>query len=33
MLPALLARLEAEGYKVVTLKYKKDNRAVEMASL
>ena len=33
MLPALLARLEAEGYKVVTLKYKKDSRAVEMASL
>lgn len=33
MLPALLARLEAEGYKVVTLKYKKDSRAIEMASL
>ena len=33
MLPALLARLEAEGYKVVTLKFKKDAKAVEMASL
>lgn len=33
MLPALLTRLEAEGYKVVTLKYRKQTKALEMASL
>ncbi len=33
MLPALLSKLEAEGYKVVTLKFKKSSAPVEMASL
>lgn len=33
MLPALLSKLEAEGYKVVTLKFKKSSTPVEMASL
>lgn len=33
MLPALLSKLEAEGYKVVTLKFKKSSTSVEMASL
>jgi hypothetical protein len=33
MLPTLLSRLEAEGYKVVTLKYRKPPKTLEMASL
>ena len=33
MLPTLLSKLEAEGYKVVTLKFKKSSAPVEMASL
>ncbi|MBB3657430.1 peptidoglycan/xylan/chitin deacetylase (PgdA/CDA1 family) [Rhizobium sp. BK650] len=33
MLPTLLSKLETEGYKVVTLKFKKSSAPVEMASL
>jgi len=33
MLPTLLSTLEAEGYKVVTLQFKKPTAAAEMASL
>ncbi len=33
MLPTLLSKLEAEGYKVVTLKFRKSSARVEMASL
>jgi peptidoglycan/xylan/chitin deacetylase (PgdA/CDA1 family) len=33
MLPTLLSKLEAEGYKVVTLKFRKSHAAVEMASM
>ncbi|KQV63957.1 polysaccharide deacetylase family protein [Rhizobium sp. Root1220] len=33
MLPTLLSRLEAEGYKVVTLKFRKAAASAEMASL
>jgi len=33
MLPTLLSRLEAEGYKVVTLQFKKSTAPAEMASL
>ncbi len=33
MLPTLLSRLEAEGYKVVTLQFKKPTAPAEMASL
>jgi len=33
MLPTLLSKLEAEGYKVVTLKFKKPAAPAVMASL
>lgn len=33
MLPTLLSKLEAEGYKVVTLKFRKSSATMEMASL
>ncbi len=33
MLPTLLSKLEAEGYKVVTLKFRKSSAPVEMAAL
>jgi peptidoglycan/xylan/chitin deacetylase (PgdA/CDA1 family) len=33
MLPTLLTKLEAEGYKVVTLKFRKPEAQAEMASL
>jgi hypothetical protein len=33
MLPTLLSKLEAEGYKVVTLKFRKPAAPAEVASL
>jgi peptidoglycan/xylan/chitin deacetylase (PgdA/CDA1 family) len=33
MLPTLLSKLEAEGYKVVTLKFRKSHMPMEMASM